>query len=190
MCIRDRATPANFNMNNHRAKKHLPVKLAGFALGLMTLAVSAQTAATFGDLPLYFEADSPTRFHAQGRDLQFSISPDGAQLVLRGHADAAARAVQMQFIGKSPRAQIHGDTELPGKINYFTGNNPAQWHSGLPTFAKVRVEEIYPGINLDYYGNQQQIEYDLTVAAGTKPDSIELHFDGADEIKTLSLIHI
>ncbi len=171
-------------MSNHRAKKHLSVKLAGFALGLAALAASAQTAANFGDLPLYFEAGSPAHFQAQGRDSEFFISPEGAQLVLRGNADAPARAVQMQFIGASPRAQIRGDTELPGKINYFTGNNPAQWRSGVPIFAKVRVEEIYPGINLVYYGNQRQIEYDLTVAAGASPDSIALHFDGADKITT------
>jgi hypothetical protein len=171
-------------MTNHRAKQHLPVKLAGLALGLATLAAAAQTAATFGSLPLYFEAGCPTCFHAQGRDSQFSISPEGAQLVLRANADAPARAVQMRFIGACPHAQICGDEELPGKINYFTGNNPAQWHSGLSTFAKVRVEEIYPGINLVYYGNQQQIEYDLTVAAGASPDLIALHFDGADKITT------
>jgi hypothetical protein len=178
------ATPVIFNMSNHRAKKHLIVKLAGFALGLVTLAASAQTAATFGNLPLYFEADSPAHFQAQGHDLLFSLSPHGAQLVLRGHADAAARAVQMRFVGASPQAQLQGDAELPGKINYFTGNNPAQWRSGLPIFAKVRVEEIYPGINLVYYGNQQQIEYDLTVAAGANPDLIAMRFDGTDKIAT------
>jgi hypothetical protein len=171
-------------MSNHRAKKLLPMKLAGFALGLTTLAASAQTAATFGDLPLYFEADSPAHFQAQGHDSQFSISRDGAQLVLREHADAPARAMRMQFVGASPQAQIHGDNELPGKINYFTGNNPAQWRSGVPTFAKVCIDEVYPGINLVYYGNQQQIEYDLTVAAGASPDLIALHFDGADKITT------
>ncbi len=73
---------------------------------------------------------------------------------------------------------------MPGKINYLTGNNPAQWRAGVPIFAKVRVEEIYPGINLVYYGNQQQIEYDLTVAAGASPNSIAIHFDGADKIMT------
>ena len=90
----------------------------------------------------------------------------------------------MQFIGASPQAQIRGDEELPGKINYLTGNNPAQWRSGVTTFAKVRIDEIYPGINLVYYGNQHLIEYDLTVAPGASPDSIVMNFDGADEIMT------
>ena len=90
----------------------------------------------------------------------------------------------MQFMGANPQAQIHGDSELPGKINYFTGTTPRFGVSAVPTFAKVRVDEIYPGINLVYYGNQQQIEYDLTVAAGASPDLIALHFDGTDKITT------
>ena len=59
--------------------------------------------------------------------------------------------------------------ELSGKINYLTGNDPAQWRSGVPTFAKVRVEGIYPGVNLVYYGNQQQLEYDFTIAPDANP---------------------
>jgi Beta-propeller repeat len=168
------ATPANFDMKN------LSMKLAGIALGLAALTASAQTIAPFGNLPLYFEADSAARFLAHGRDAQFSVSPTGAQLVLQ--KSDATRALQMQFIGANPQAQICGDSGLPGKINYFIGNDPAQWRSSVPTFAKVRVAEIYPGINLVYYGNQRQLEYDFTIAAGANPNSIAIHFDGADTI--------
>jgi hypothetical protein len=168
------ATPANSDMKN------LSMKLAGLAVGIAALAASAETTAPFGNLPLYFESDSPARFLAQGRDSQFSISPTEAQLVLQ--KSGATRAVQMQFIGANPQARIHGDSGLSGKINYLIGNDPAQWRSGVPTFAKVRVAGIYPGINLVYYGNQQQLEYDFTIAAGANPNSIAIHFDGGDGI--------
>jgi Beta-propeller repeat len=169
-------------MKNHRAKRNLTAKLAVFALGLATLAATAQTAVNFGNLPLYFEAGSTGSFLAHGRDAVFSISPAGAQFALRENADAPARAVQMEFIGANQQAQISGDAGLPGKINYLIGNNPAQWRSGVPIFAKVRVQEIYPGINLVYYGSEQQLEYDFTIAAGANPGSIAIHFDGADKI--------
>ena len=52
----------------------------------------------------------------------------------------------------------------------------------MPTFAKVRVEEIYPGVNLVYYGNQHQLEYDFTVAPEANPGAITIRFDGADKI--------
>ena len=158
--------------------------LAGIVLVLATLAAGAQSAVRFGGLPLYFEAEAPGHFLAQGNDAQLTISPLGAQLILRRNADAPARALEMQFAGASPQAQMRGDSELPGKINYFTGANPAAWRAAVPIFAKVRVDEIYPGINLVYYGNSRQIEYDLTVAAGASPDLIALHFAGADDITT------
>jgi hypothetical protein len=166
--------PVHFNMKN------LSIKIAGLALGLAALAVSAQTAVPFGKLPLYFEADSPARFVAHGRDSQFSVSPTKAQLVLQ--KPSSTRAMQMQFVGANSQAKIYGDSKLSGKINYLIGSDPAQWRSGVPTFAKVRVEEIYPGINLVYYGNQQRLEYDFGIAAGASPDSIAIRFDGADKI--------
>lgn len=162
--------------------KNLSTKLAGLALGLTALTASAQTAATFGSLPLYFEAGSQNQFLARGRDAVFSVSPAEAQFALRENANSPARAVQMQFIGANSSAQISGDGALAGKINYLTGNNPAQWRSNVPTFARARVEGIYPGINLVYYGSQQQLEYDFTIAAGANPSSIAIRFDGADKV--------
>ena len=88
----------------------------------------------------------------------------------------------MRFVGANPSAQIRGDAELSGKINYLVGNDPAQWRSGIPTFAKVGVDEIYPGIGLVYYGNQRQLEYDFTIAPGANPNAIAIRFDGADKI--------
>jgi hypothetical protein len=162
--------------------KNLTVKLASLALGLVALTASAQTAAMFGDLPLCFETGDTAQFVTRGRDSQFVISPTGAQLALHKTAPESVRAVQMQFVGADTQARIHGDGELSGKINYLVGNNPAQWRSGVPTFAKVRVEGIYPGINLVYYGNQQQLEYDFNLASGVNPDTIAIRFQGADKV--------
>ena len=71
---------------------------------------------------------------------------------------------------------------MSGKINYLIGNEPAGWQTGVATFAKVRVADIYPGVNLTYYGNQRQLEYDFTVAPGADPGVIAIRFDGADKI--------
>jgi hypothetical protein len=161
-------------------KRQAQKSLAILALGLASLAASAQTAATFGSLPLYFEATPQNSFVARGSDSQFSVSPDGAQLVLQ--KSGVTRTVQMQFTGANPQAQIQGETALSGKINYLTGGDSAQWSLNVPTFARLSVSKIYPGINLVYYGNQRQLEYDFAVAAGANPDSIAIHFSGADKI--------
>ncbi|MGH7975433.1 MAG: SBBP repeat-containing protein, partial [Limisphaerales bacterium] len=168
------------------AIKILSATFICFAVAWAALTVSAQTASFLGNLPLYFEANQgqanvPAQFIARGRDSQFLISPTGAQMVLRKSA-AENAAVQMRFVGANPSAQICGDAGLSGKINYLVGNNPAQWRSDIPTFAKVGVKEIYPSINVVYYGNQQQLEYDFTIAPGANPNAIAIRFDGAKKI--------
>jgi hypothetical protein len=105
------------------------------------------------------------------------VSPAGAQINLGRNA-----TVRAQFVGASPQAHICGGAEQTGKINYLTGNRPAQWRTGIPTFAQVDVENLYPGINAVYYGNDRLLEYDLTVSPGASPKTIALRFEGAEKI--------
>jgi hypothetical protein len=175
------ATPVNFNMKCS-AKKILYKSLACLATGLAALTASAQTSSILGNMPLFFETGpAQTEFIAHGRDSQFSVSPNEAQIILR-KSGTKSSAIQMRFVGANPSAQIRGDAELPGKINYLVGNNPAQWRSGISIFGKVGVDEIYPGISLLYYGNQQRLEYDFTLAPGANPNAIQIRFDGANKI--------
>ena len=169
------------------AKIILSAGLGGLALGLLTLpAPAAQPVAVPANLPLYFEASQgqanvPAQFIARGHNYQFLISPTEAQIVLR-KTTAESAVVRMQFVGANAQAPVSGDAELPGKINHLTGNDPAQWRVGLAMFAKVRVGGLYPGVNLVYYGNQQQLEYDFDIAPGANPQAIAMHFDGVDNI--------
>jgi hypothetical protein len=166
---------------NTRSKKFPAVKLVALVLGLVALATSAKSTANLGNVPLYFEADAPAQFAASGSRSQFLISSVESQIILHKSA-AETGTVRMRFVGANPSAQLSGDSELSAKINYLTGSDPVQWRSGIPTFSKVRVEGIYPGINLVYYGNQQRLEYDFTIAPGADPDAIAIRFDGADKI--------
>lgn len=163
---------------NQRIQKNLGRNLANFALGLT--AISATAAGNFGNLPLYFESTTPARFVAQGQHAQFSMSATEAEFILK--TPDATRAVQLRFPGANPQAQIAGTDGLAGKINHLIGSDPAQWRADGSMFGRVQVTEIYPGINLVYYGNQQRLEYDFTVAAGANPGAIAIHFTGADKI--------
>ena len=89
----------------------------------------------------------------------------------------------MKFVGANPRALVTGEGELPGKINYFIGHDPARWHTGVSTFNRLRVEEIYAGVNLVYYGNDQRLEYDFVVAPQADPAAIAIHFDGPEKVR-------
>src|SRR5439155_20264122 len=69
-----------------------------------------------------------------------------------------------------------------GKINYLVGNAPTHWQVGISTYAQLQVEDLYYGINLVYYDNQHQLEYDLIVSPGTDPAAITIHFEGEDDV--------
>jgi len=97
--------------------------------------------------------------------------------------NARMRTLGLQFLGTRPGCQLSGVQSFPGTVNYFTGSDPARWRENVPSFSSVQVEEIYPGINLTYYGNQQQLEYDLVVAPGADPGVIAFRVTGADELR-------
>jgi hypothetical protein len=72
---------------------------------------------------------------------------------------------------------------LPGKINYLTGNDPQRWRTNIAAYRKVKYENVYAGVDMIYYGNHSQLEYDFVVAPNADPKAIRLDFAGADEIK-------
>jgi Beta-propeller repeat len=126
----------------------------------------------FANLPLSFEvnkgqANSRAKFISRGRGYTFLLTEDGADLSLQN------TAVTMKLVN-ARHAHMTGLDELPGKSNYFIGNDPAEWHVNIPTYARVKYDDVYPGIDLVYYGNQQQLEYDFLVSPGADPRAISL----------------
>jgi hypothetical protein len=90
----------------------------------------------------------------------------------------------MKLVGANPAAPLSGVDELPGKANYFIGNDPKKWRRNVPTYTRVRYEEVYPGIDLEFYGTQQgQLEYDFVVAPGADPRAIRLALAGAEKLE-------
>ena len=147
----------------------------------------------YGKLPLSFEAnrgqtDSQVKFLSRRPGFTLLLKPTEAVLVFRPSPTALPKAapqrvVRMQLLGANPSASITGLEQLPGRINYFIGNNPQQWRTNIPTYAKVKYEATYPGIDLLYYGNQRQLEFDFIVAPGADPEAIRLSMEGADHLE-------
>jgi hypothetical protein len=98
-------------------------------------------------------------------------------------AVTASAVVRLRTVHANPNARITGLDPLPGRTNYFIGNNPKEWHTNVPSFAKVKYENIYPGMDLIYYGNEGNLEYDFNVAPGADPSRIALSVEGAEGVK-------
>src|SRR5438046_1972794 len=89
----------------------------------------------------------------------------------------------MRFVGADSEPRVSGEEESPGKANYFIGNDPAKWRPNVPTYAKVRYEGIYPGIDLIYHSTRRQLEYDFGLRPDVNPNTIVRGFEGADRLE-------
>ncbi len=92
-------------------------------------------------------------------------------------------AVYMNIVGGNANAHPTSSNQQPGITNYFIGNNPNEWHTDIASFGRVEYDDVYPGIDLAYYGNNNQLEYDFIVSPGADPNAIALNFAGADGVE-------
>jgi hypothetical protein len=158
-------------------------------------------AANYGNLPLSFEAnqgqiDPHVQFLARGQGYSLFLTDSTAVLALTKapaptknsgnphHSSAATEkdVVRMEVVGASTGLHVAGAKQLPGIANYYIGNDPAKWHSNIPTYAQVKYSGVYPGIDLVYYGDHGQLEYDFIVAPGADPKPMELRFSRGQKL--------
>jgi beta-propeller repeat-containing protein len=173
--------------------------LAGVALSA-TAATENRLSESYGKLPLHFEAnlgqtDKNVHFLSRGPGYNLYLTANEAVLVLskpnadvkrdaRGaKAQQKSLALRMSLVGAARSPLVSGLEEQPGKANYFISGDRSKWRTNVPTYAKVRYQNVYPGIDLVYYGNQRQLEYDFVVAPGADPKKIVLGFKGADKLE-------
>ncbi len=155
-------------------------------------------ALAFGAIPLSFEANSGqtdprVQFVSHGEGFSLFLAPGEAYLNLEQVPSAAVanpldRApsgpatvdrLHLRLVGADANAAVSGSDRQSGVVNYFVGKDPAKWRSGIPTYGKVSYTAIYPGIDLVFYGNQQQLEYDFVVAPGADANRIVWQIEGA-----------
>src|SRR5579862_2163374 len=133
-------------------------------------------------LPLSFEknqgqADARVDFLSRGHGYALFLTPREA--VLRLGNDV----LRMKLAGSNRNAQGEGRDLLPGRSTYLIGNDSAQWRRGIANYQRVAYPEVYPGIDLIYYGNQRQLEYDFVVKPGADLHRIRLQFAGAKRVR-------
>jgi hypothetical protein len=166
----------------------------------------------YGRLPMSFEpnkgqSDGEVSFLSRGSDYNLFLTRDETVLVLRKGAAAASRpafqgpphlrqapskfetpsVVRMKFYGADQKVGIEGKEELPGRANYLNGRDPGKWRTDVPRYAAVKYHDLYPGVDLVYYGNRTdgraRLEHDFVVRPGGNPANIRLGFEGAERVE-------
>ncbi len=144
-------------------------------LMLRASAQSARKGVAGGVTPFGLEAGRrPVAWHN-------SIETSGAV-----HATPDA-VVRLKLAGANPAVQVIGIDQIPGKSNYFIGNDPTKWKVGVPNYAQVEYKSVYPGVDLVYYGNPGQLEYDFVVAPGANPGAIKFALQASGNQSTTAV---
>uniref|UniRef100_Q01SD1 IPT/TIG domain-containing protein n=1 Tax=Solibacter usitatus (strain Ellin6076) TaxID=234267 RepID=Q01SD1_SOLUE len=141
--------------------------------------LTAAVAGAHGKLPMAFEANqgqtsAEVQYIAHGNGYAVTLTSDKAELISHGGR------LSTTFLGAGP-VTPETETPLPGVVNYLVGN-AVSWRTGIPTYARVRYRNVYPGIDVVYYGRDGHLEYDFILAPGADPRRIAVRFDGAQRL--------
>ena len=166
--------PLNFEANRGQADESVDfvARGPGYAVAL------SATEAIF----VLRKADNAVRNEDDSRVRKVSHSPSEPN-PSSAPKTAQSTVLRMILVGANRAATVAGQNELEGRVNYLIGSDPAKWRTDVPTFGRVRYAEVYPGIDVIYYGNQRRLEYDFVVAPGRDPRAIALEFADAQKVE-------
>jgi len=172
--------------------------------------IKTRASETYGKLPLSFiqnkgQTDSSVRFYERGPGHAVFFTTEGVSLNLvrsekavvgsrtedvRQKPDklsatktAASDTVRLRPLNANPNPKIIADAPQESKINYFIGKDATKWKTNIPTYGAVVYKEIYKGIDIKFYGNNRQLEYDIIVSPGADPSTVKLSYEGIKGLK-------
>jgi hypothetical protein len=156
-----------FSFEENRGQTDARVKFIARSPGAMVFISPAEITFRLDPAPRDPSGVLPRDLYDRGMKLTQGLTPTCA-------------AVRMRLVGANPRAEISGLEPLASRSNYFIGIDPAKWHSGIKSYRKVRMRNVYPGIDVVYYGKLGRLEYDLIVGPHSDPSRVRFEFEGAD----------
>jgi hypothetical protein len=138
------------------------------------------------------QAPDAVKFRSRGQGYNLLLTDEGATLSLKKRTREAGprrgavksrtestSALKLRLLGARAAGGVQGVDQLPGHNNYFIGRDPSRWRTNVANYSKVKYQSVYPGVDLVYYGNQRQLEFDFVVAPHADPKAIGIAFDGA-----------
>jgi len=147
--------------------------------------VRARVSDRHGALPLRFisnagQMDPAVRFQVKRAGHTIFFAPDEVvfRITSRGEEETvpASSVVRLCFPGANPSPRVEGLVRLPGRANFFLGDNPAKWRTDVPTFGGVAYRNLYPGIDLLYGGTNGRLKSEFRVAPAASPERIRMSY--------------
>ena len=128
-------------------------------------------APSLAHVPLSFEPGvRNTEFVTRAGGLRVTVTPTGASV----------GSGRMRLVGARASAPAQPEELLAGYTNYLLDPDPRKWRTHVPNYRRVRYRNVYPGIDVVYYGNPHELEFDFVVAPGADPRLIRLALSDPD----------
>lgn len=140
-----------------------------------------------GALPLSFipnhgQSDESVLYQVRGLHGDIYFKSQNVLLALPNSNDDYFSVLQLEFLGRNPNSQIEHLESLPGKVNYFRGNDSSRWFSNIPSYSGISYTNLYDGIDLSYFGTDGLLKSEFSVAVGANPQLIRWQYRGAEAV--------
>ncbi|HEV8426967.1 MAG TPA: SBBP repeat-containing protein [Pyrinomonadaceae bacterium] len=148
-----------------------------------------KAAENYGKLPLSFESNEgqsaeAVKFLSRAKGYTLFLTPTEAVFSLRSRQkESNSSALRMKLVGADAKAQLSGEQELQGKVNYLLGNDRSKWRTGIPTFRKIHYDDVWSGVDMIWYGTQTELEYDFILKPGSDVSTVRVAFEGAEKMR-------
>jgi|GEM_PF-1336348 len=115
--------------------------------------------------------------NAEGK---LGISSTGITFSHAAPSASASKSLRLEWVGARKQNEGEGREPSSTRINYINALNASK-NRTAPGFHRVFYREVLPGVDVEYYGNGERLEYDFIVAPGADVASIALRLHGADQ---------
>lgn len=129
------------------------------------------------------QLDRQVEYVARTRRADVFLTRNSAVFALRGTASNVPNSFSIRWADSQPDVVVAGEQQLTGNAHYFIGNDPSKWHTDVPTFGRIRYRQLYPGVDLVFYGREGDVEFDLELQSGAPIDRARLFFEGVDSLQ-------
>ena len=176
-----RIGPAATGSNPEQARKEALDKIAGlplyFEVNRGQVDSSVRYLSRSGRYSLFLTDDAAV-FSMIGGEFHKGPMPKGFPYKADGDTNLTESAVRVRMVGANQHPEVEGLEPLPGRVNYLIGDEQKNWHRDIPTYGRVRFHDVYPGVDVVYYGTPSALEYDLIAAPGADTSKIKFAIEG------------
>ena len=128
---------------------------------------------------LFEKKPVPQSFPESGSPMSFDDKEEAA--AHQQYLISTAR-IDVSLLGANPNARLVASDPDDAYLNFYNGPIGLNGLTNVPTYHTVTYQNVYPGIDMVFSADEQQLEYSFILHPGANPKKIRLQFTGCDQL--------